>query len=42
MVLMITTLRGRIFLDVTFRTAAFTPIEAKGLIDDVIQRLVLG
>jgi hypothetical protein len=39
MVLMITTLGGRIFMDVTFRTAAFTPVEAKRLIDDIIQRL---
>jgi hypothetical protein len=39
MVLMITTLRGRIFMDVTFRTAAFTPVEAERLIEDVIHRL---
>jgi hypothetical protein len=39
MVLMITTLGGRIFIDVTFRTAAFTPVEAKRLIEDVIHRL---
>jgi hypothetical protein len=39
MVLMITTLGGRIFMDVTFRTAAFTPVEAKRLIEDVIHRL---
>ena len=39
MVLMITTLGGRIFMDVTFRTAAFTPVEAERLIEDVIHRL---
>lgn len=39
MVLMITTFRGRIFMDVTFRTAAFTPIAAKQLITDIIGRL---
>jgi hypothetical protein len=39
MVLMITTLRGRIFMDVTFRTAAFTPAEAERLIGDIIHRL---
>jgi hypothetical protein len=39
MVLMITTLGGRIFMDVTFRTAAFTPVEADRLIQDVIHRL---
>ena len=39
MVLMITTLRDRVFIDVTFRTAAFTPVEAKQLIEDVIHRL---
>jgi hypothetical protein len=39
MVLMITTLRGRIFMDVTFRTTAFTPREAELLIEDVIHRL---
>lgn len=39
MVLMITTLRGRIFMDVTFRMAAFTPVEAERLIEDVIRRL---
>jgi hypothetical protein len=39
MVLMITTLRGQIFMDVTFRTAAFTSVEAERLIEDVIRRL---
>jgi hypothetical protein len=42
MVLMITTLRGRIFFDVTFRTAAFTPVEAEGLVEDVVQLLPAG
>ena len=42
MVLMITTFRGQIFIDVTFRTAAFTRDEANRLIDDVIGRLPTG
>ena len=42
MVLMITTLRGRIFFDVTFRTAAFTQAEAKGLVEHVVQLLPAG
>lgn len=39
MVIMITTLRGRIFFDVTFRTAAFTELEAKTLVNEIVQRL---
>jgi hypothetical protein len=39
MVVMITTLRRRIFMDVTFRATALTPIEAKRLIEDIIHRL---
>ena len=42
MVLMITTLRGRIFFDVTFRTAAFSEVEAKGLVEHVVQLLPGG
>ena len=42
MLLMITTFRGQIFIDVTFRTAAFTRAEAERLIDDVIHRLPSG
>jgi hypothetical protein len=39
MVLMITTLGGRIFIDVTFRRTAFTPVETERLIEDIIHRL---
>ena len=39
MVLMITTFRGRIFIEVTFRTTAFSLAQAEQLIDGVIQRL---
>jgi hypothetical protein len=39
MVLMITTFRGEIFIDVTFRTTVFAPAQARALIDDVIRRL---
>jgi hypothetical protein len=39
MVLMITTLHGRIFVDVTFRTTAFTRVEAEALIRNTIDRL---
>jgi hypothetical protein len=42
MVLMITTFRGQIFIDVTFRTAAFTLVEAKRLIGSIIHRLANG
>ena len=42
MVLVITTLRGRIFFDVTFRTTAFTLAEAEGLVADVVQLLPAG
>lgn len=42
MVLMITTLGGRLFIDVTFRTAAFAPAEAEHLIKDIIRRLPSG
>jgi hypothetical protein len=39
MVLMITTLHGRILIDVTFRTVAFTADEAKQIVDDIVSRL---
>ncbi len=39
LVLMITTLHGRIFIDVTFRRAAFTRSAAQGLLDDFARRL---
>ena len=39
MVLMITTLRGRIFLDTTFRLTAFTRSEAETVIADFAKRL---
>ena len=39
MVLMITTLRSRIFIDVTYRTAAFTEAKAQQLVNEIIQRL---
>jgi hypothetical protein len=39
MVLVLTTLRGQMSMDVTFRTAAFSPAEARRLVDDIIDRL---
>lgn len=39
MVLVITTLRGRIFFDVTLRTAAFAEPEARTLVNEIVQRL---
>ena len=39
MTIMVTTLRGRIFFDITYRTAAFSPLEAERLIGDMIHRL---
>ena len=38
MLLMITTFRGRIFADVTFRRTSFTATEAENVVDDVINR----
>ena len=38
-VLMITTFRGQIFVDVTFRATVFTAEEAKAVIEDIIRRL---
>ena len=39
MLLVITTFRGRIFLDVTFRTTAFAESEATSLVNDIMRRL---
>jgi len=39
MVLMITTFRGRIVFDVTFRKTAFSRGEAEGLVNRIVQRL---
>ena len=39
MVLMITTFRGCMSIDVTFRTTAFVPGEAERLLDDILRRL---